>query len=718
MHVDEFLNARSISNLQTLQWFWAPTSRRSSSKFELLRLLRQEMLSPERVRACYQDLEEPQREFLRGLLRHEGYAAEVTLVLRRLPTPPPTPQAQRQLLDELARHGFLHYQPAKSWNQYESFHAQVPEELGDVLAEVLNLDTREPALMLSLSRFLSHLPPEDAERLAGAALPLEEAIARLIDPAAVESRLAALPDEAVQRAVRIALSTHAGILPLERFPSLGLDIESVDGYAWRTALESQLLGTFGHLSLLEFGIGDDHDCLVVYQEIVQAHAAAQGRADQPIDHVYACGIDFLTDLGVLCDLVRAEPTKLTSAGRFFKGARNQLAARSALRTSFFMDEDTLLFFRLTVARELRLLDLRPDGRLHATRASLDWQALPLAAQARSVLAVLLGFGEANASRPLFADLAAVARRVVAELPPGTWCPTTALFANLVSRYLIERLDPIPGFGLPMSDGQSQIENRKSKTAPPVPSWDYSRPVDTIASLATAAREPLLRALNYAGLIDIGRRAEQSFVRATPLVALILGQPSCATAGSPSRAPGGQSEPRTAGQADRGTREDTVGQADRGTPGRILLVNPDAEVILFPEGNYVELLHRLSSFCDREKSEVTLHLRISQESVRRAVLRGVAPETMLATLRDHCRAPLSQNLDYSVRNWAASVHPAEVQTLHVLELRSSELLDAVMQLPEIAPLLLRRISPTAVALRVDQLPTEAEDALKQLGVHLM
>jgi hypothetical protein len=687
MQLDDFLGARSISNLQTLQWFWAPTSRRSSSKSELLRMLRQEMLSPERVRACYQDLEEPLREFLRGLLRHEGYAADATLVLRRLPIPPPTPQAQRQLLDELARRGFLGYQPVKSWNQYESFHAQVPEELGDVLAEVLNLDTREPALMLSLSRFLSHLPSEDLERLLGAPLPPDEATARLTDPAAIASRIAALPEEAMQRAVRIALETHAGILPLERFPSLGLDIESVDRYAWRTALESQLLGTFGHLSLLEFGIGDDHDCLVVYQEVVQAHAAAQGRAAEPIDHVYACGIDFLTDLGVLCDLVRAEPTKLTSAGRFFKGARNQLAARSALRTSFFMDEDTLLFFKLTVARELGLVDLRPDGRLHATRAGLDWQAGPLAGQARSVLDVLLAFGESTASRPLFAALATVARRVVAELPPGTWLPTTALFADLVSRYLLERLDRATA-GLPSRAGNTvgQADRGTPGVAgalsAPLPSWDYSRPVDTIASLASAAREPLLRALNYAGLVDIGRRGEQSFVRATPLVALLLGQ------------------------------------AAPPPPGRILLVNPDAEVILFPEGNYVELLHRLSGFCDREKSEVTLHLRISQDSVQRAVLRGVPPEAMLDTLRDHCRVPLSQNIEYSIRSWAANVHPAAIETLHVLELRSPELLDAAIQLPEIAPLVLRRISPTAVALRVDQLPTEAEAALKALGVHLM
>ena len=101
-----------------------------------------------------------------------------------------------------------------------------------------------------------------------------------------------------------------------------------------------------------------------------------------------------------------------------------------------------------------------------------------------------------------------------------------------------------------------------------------------------------------------------------------------------------------------------------------------------------------------------------------MLRGLSAESIVATLAGHCRVPLSQNIDYSIRQWAASIHPAEVRTLHVLELPSPETLDAALQLPEIAPLLLRRLSPTAVALTVRHLGPEAEDALKQLGIHIM
>ena len=677
MQIDDFLNGRSIANLQTLQWFWTPASRRSSSKSELLRLLRQEMLSPERARKGFQDLDAPCQELLRGLLRHEGYRGDVAFVARRLANPPPTPQAQRQILDELARRGFLHYHVTRSPNQYESFDAEVPQELGDVLAEVLNLDTREPALMLGLSRFLAHLPPEERERLVGADLSAEEALERLLQPDAIAARVAALTDPAMRQAVGIALESHAGILPLERFPSLGLDIEAVDAYAWRTALESQLLGTFGHLSLLEYGLSDDHECLVVYQEIVGAQAAAQARTDPPASHVYACGIDFVTDLAATCDLVRAEPAKLTSAGRFFKGTRNQLLPRTALRTTFFMDEESLHAFKLTVARELGLVEVRPDDRLHATRASIEWENRSLPDQARSVLDVMLALGETPASKSLFRDLAAVARQALLESPPGTWLPTNAFFTVLLSRCLLRLMERGPARA-----GTHSVANVSPGASPSAP-WDYSRPADSLASVAAAAREPLLRALNYAGLVDIGRRGDQSFVRATPLVGVVLGE-------APPAAP----------------------------PQRLLIVNPDAEVILFPEGNHIELLHRLCGFCERGKSEVTLHLRITRESVQGAVLRGLDAESMLATLRDHCRVPLSQNIEYSIRSWAESVYPAEVQTLHVLELPSPAIADAAAQLPEIAPLILRRLSPTALALTVPQLGPEAEAALKQLGVHLM
>lgn len=662
MHLDESLNARSIASLQTIQFVWAPATARSTSKSELLRLLRRHMLSPERVRELFDSLTAAQQEILRGLLRCEGYTADVDLLVRRLASAQFGPRVGAEAIDDLARQGFLRCTKESVGSARIAQCACLPEELGDALAEVLNLDFRDPALMLSLERHLGH-----EHAAAGDA---QESLAGLAEPAAIEQRIAALPDGHLQRAVQTAFEQPAGILPLERFPAHGLDIEAVDPAAWRGALERHRLGTFGHLDLDPYAIGDDHDCLVLYQEIVQSHAAAQARADYPIDHTYACGMDLITDLSTVVDFLRARPSKLTGAGRLFKGARNQLLPRTGCHTTFFMDEDIFLAFKVQLARRLQLLEVRSDERLHASRAAAQWQARPLAEQARSVLTVLLEIGVAALPRH-FRSLADAALELLFELPHEAWMPTDAFLSTVISHHLSDllahgdaALDPLP-----------DEQDGPWRGFPPRPA--------TVEGIASVAAEPLLRTLNYIGLVDIGRAGERSFLRATPLVPFLLADAKAPTP----------------------------------PPNSLLIVNPDGEVILFPEGHHMELLHELCGFCDREKSDLTAHLRLCQESIHRASLRGIDPESIIATLRRHCRVPLSQNIEYSIRNWAASVHPAEIETLHVLEFPSPELLDAAVQLPEIAPLVLRRISSTAVALSVSELAPEAQDALARLGVYL-
>jgi hypothetical protein len=668
MHLDEFLNSRSIVNLQTFQFFWAPTGPRSSSKSELLRILRREMLSPGRVRTLFDGLSNAHRDMLRTLLRSEGYTTAADVLLRRVPSAGPGSAPAHEVLRDLDRQGFVARVEARGPNGRTAESILIPLELADVLAEVLNLDLRDPALMLSLQSLLTSEGSHP-----------EGSLTHLVLPTAVEARIAALPDAALQRAVGVALSQPAGILPLERFPAHGLDMEAVDPSAWRRLLEQSHLGTFGHLDLDDFALGDDHDCLVLYQEVVQSRLAPPLAVQPPVDHTYACGVDFITDLATLVDFLRANPSKLTGTARLFKGARNQLLPRMACRTTFFMDEETLLAHKLTVARRLGLLEMRGDERLHTSASAAAWQARPLGEQARSVLDALLAMIHPLLPRH-FRHLTQTALEFLADLPADSWLPTRAFVSLVLSRHLMgilargeAMLDP------PSEDAPAGVAPARDDVA-----WRTFQPGSpTLEEIAAAITEPFLRALNYVGLIDIGRAADHSFLRPTALAPFLL-------------------------------RDAPLPPLP---PNRLLLVNPDGEVVLFPEGQVVELLHQLSAFCDRGKSEVTVHLRLSRESVQRAALRGLSAESILALLRRHCRVPLAQNIEYSVRNWVASIHPAAIETLHVLALPSAEALDAALRLPEIAPLVLRRLSPTAVALTVPDLSPEAQDALAQLGIYL-
>src|SRR6185295_9800990 len=53
------------------------------------------------------------------------------------------------------------------------------------------------------------------------------------------------------------------------------------------------------------------------------------------------------------------------------------------------------------------------------------------------------------------------------------------------------------------------------------------------------------------------------------------------------------------------------------PAKPLVVNPDFEVLLFPEGDVNEIAHRLSRFASRTKSEEVAHYRIARDGVERA-----------------------------------------------------------------------------------------------------
>jgi len=655
MQLLDFLNERSVANLQTLQWYWAPSSRRSSSKGELLRLLRRQMLDGEQVRRCFEDLEPVEQDFLKVLLRCRGYEGEVSALMAKLPTRPSAPGAAREVIEDLRRRGFIRCSAQKNWTGSERVVARMPQELGDCLAETLNLDIRSPETMLTL-----------AGRRAESPAPQPEPMAELLALDAIAQRLASLPSEAMRRLAEVALRECGGVLPLEQFPTHGVAIEEVDGPAWRRALEGRFLGTFGHLSLLDHGLGDDHECLVIYQEVVEAFHAAAPPVEREPEHIYSCSLDFLTDLLTLVDFVRVSPSKLTSAGRFFRAARNQLAELSALHSTFFMDEDALLSLKISVARHLGLVEVGKDNRLRATAGAAAWEALSPEEQLRATLDAVLEMMAPETLGQRFFGLATVAMDLAADLPSQAWIPAESFWPRVFSRHVLEVLE----LG---AEG-----SRRAATA-----WERQEARPTLRALFDDARVPILKALNCTGALDIGTSGSRLVFRKGEVADVAIGSGSLARASEP-----------------------------------LLIVNPDFEVIVFPEQGHLELVHRLCGFCERGKREVTHHLKLTRESVQRGVLRGISAEEMVATLRENSRVPLSQNIEYSVRNWAASVHPARIQTLHVLEFPTAELAETAMHLPEVAPLVERRLSPNVLVLRVAELEPEAEDALKELGVHLL
>ncbi|MFT6362819.1 MAG: hypothetical protein ACJAZ8_001228, partial [Planctomycetota bacterium] len=84
-------------------------------------------------------------------------------------------------------------------------------------------------------------------------------------------------------------------------------------------------------------------------------------------------------------------------------------------------------------------------------------------------------------------------------------------------------------------------------------------------------------------------------------------------------------------------------------GRII-VTPDFEVVLFPSGDDVELIHDLDRFSSREKNGHSMHFRISEEGVVRALRQGMHLSRIEEVLEQHSHTPVPQNVRYSIQDW--------------------------------------------------------------------
>ena len=90
---------------------------------------------------------------------------------------------------------------------------------------------------------------------------------------------------------------------------------------------------------------------------------------------------------------------------------------------------------------------------------------------------------------------------------------------------------------------------------------------------------------------------------------------------------------------------------------------------------------------------------------------------MRTLSDHCQGELPQNISYSIENWAGRIYNVSVSQVFILELKTPEMLQHVKRLPEIAPLVLRELSPTILALREAPTDRSAIKSLQELGIYI-
>ncbi len=153
--------------------------------------------------------------------------------------------------------------------------------------------------------------------------------------------------------------------------------------------------------------------------------------------------------------------------------------------------------------------------------------------------------------------------------------------------------------------------------------------------------------------------------------------------------------------------------DEAPTGSRVVVQPDFSVILI--GQDPAPAADLLPFCERARGSVdqgSLLLRITRETVLRAVAEGLPGKTILERLQKHSSTPLPANVLEEVRGWCALVAQIHAAPATLIRCADSALADRVFQaLGKYG----ERVGPTVVAINAGKLTPALRQRLRAQGL---
>lgn len=668
MKVDQFLNEKSIDALGEICAYWQPLARVPRSKSALTRQIRTMMLDPEAVNASYERLAREQKWAVEMLLQCKGYRSTPVEVAAAARGSKLSGREVADVFAALAAKGLVATTSQKDWSENTMVAATIPAELGRALSKSLKFAVRRPSALLSLEHQLRSLPEKQLQtqlaslgvkaRRDGDPRRLARTLSRF---EATQERISRLRDTGLRDAIEEAITQHGGLLLLSNARARP-DREK----EWRESLEASFLGTIGNLSFSEHWMSSQERFLVVYEETVKSYLCSAPFTIDSERVLRPQFVDFLRDVSALVNHASAWPIRTTQHGSLYRSVANRLLKQLCQEGNPFWDARALLDLKLEVCTQLRLLAGTPEQTIEVRPEAEKWLEQDLVHKTRSVLHCLLEQAPQTWQLQYQPEIFSFVRRILLAAGPGHWIPASALFHLALAMYLRK------------ADEQPAGDERQDLIA-------HSAVLANCCEIASAAIMHLCPRLFLLGLVDLAvEDKEPVAVRITP-----FGEELFA--------------PRKA--------------RDRSASATNILVNPDFEVVLFPDDDAHGLIYLLDQFTDRLKCERTYHFRITRRSVGRAAACGMSADAMLGALTDHSQKSIPQNVSYSVRSWAETARRALLTTALILEVDDPEALKLVKQLPGVKPLVDRELSPKVLILK--ELPRDRKivEALEELGVYL-
>ncbi len=129
-------------------------------------------------------------------------------------------------------------------------------------------------------------------------------------------------------------------------------------------------------------------------------------------------------------------------------------------------------------------------------------------------------------------------------------------------------------------------------------------------------------------------------------------------------------------------------------GKALVVQPNFDIIVFPEGRDVSLLWLLMQSTEVISRDVALTLRITADSIFRAAQRGISAESVLELLQENARAPIPANVAQAMSDWDQRYQQATISvSVDLVEATSADEFDRFIDDANAEQTLVRRLSDT-------------------------
>ena len=678
------LQNRSAGELRELLSFWDGHGPEPETHDQLVGELERRMSSEKAVRKRVKFLSKKLVDLLKFFLRGEGYRAEVEHLTGSRSFSYLSPFELKAAINALLKRGFLftaahsngHARPAAAAHNGHGESYLVPCELGDLLQAFIWDDDRTVEETFTLRAHLQRLVErKDLDALLQSHLGAgpsandhAEAAARLAEPAAVARRLAALENPRHVELLSLVVQSYGGVASRAVLERGHKGLGRWNRKALQEALESQLLGTVRHVALGEYGIHQFDEVVVVFAELVDGARRAL-RAEPPrLDDVHSLGVDLISDTSAFLSFVEHNPIRLTLSGKVYRTAVRKLEESFILARSGAFPGPWLFEYLFEFCQSQSMIERGPDRSVMLTVKGKTWDRTPL----EKKLSRLLKFASGHWTtlvEPFHGErLMQLFLDELKRLPLGEWVDVNAPAFAARNAYLAT---------LDAAGVRDRFQSRYQFAQ----QTGMRDPHQLALALTAWARERLY----LFGLVDLADAdGKPALMRLTTLGAKALGLPI------PDEA------------------------QDRDSP---LIVNPDFEIILFPDGETYDLVTELDRFAERTSNDSVIRYRLTESSIEKAVAEGLDPAHILRTLSEKSRVEVPQNVIYSIGQWAEKVKFVSQSTVSLVRGRNKEVIDRILHDKALRPYVIERLSPTALLMSQEVGRDQLAALLKPLGIFL-